>query len=39
MLALVEGSEFTSEEIAKFRELLDRLEADEPGRTKKGGKP
>lgn len=39
VLALVEGSEFTTEEIAQFRELLDRLEADRPGRKKKGGKP
>jgi predicted transcriptional regulator len=40
LLALVEGSEFTPEEIAQFRELLDRLEAEPPrGKRKKGGKP
>ena len=39
VLALVEGSEFTTEEIAQFRELLDKLEADRPGRKKKRGKP
>jgi len=39
VLALVEGSEFTLEEIAQFRELLDKLEADQPLRKKKGGKP
>lgn len=39
VLALVEGSEFTTEEIAQFRELLDKLEADQPLRKKKGGKP
>ena len=39
LLALVEGSEFTLEEIAQFRELLDKLEADQPVRKKKGGKP
>jgi BlaI family transcriptional regulator, penicillinase repressor len=38
MLALVEGSQFTPEEIAHFRELLDRLEAERAGRKKKGGK-
>jgi BlaI family transcriptional regulator, penicillinase repressor len=38
VLALVEGTQFTSAEIARFRELLDRLEADTKGR-KKGGKP
>lgn len=39
VLALVEGSDFTPEEIARFRELLDRLEAEAPkGRKKKGGK-
>src|SRR5439155_13601787 len=38
MLALVEGSQFTPEEIAQFRELLDRLEAERVGRKKKGGK-
>ncbi len=37
MLALVEGTQFTADEIAQFRELLDRLEADTKGR-KKGGK-
>jgi predicted transcriptional regulator len=39
VLALVEGSQFTPEEIAQFRELLDKLSADRPGRKKKGGKP
>jgi len=39
VLALVEGSEFTPAEIVKFRELLDKLDADRPGRKKKGGKP
>jgi predicted transcriptional regulator len=38
MLALVEGKRFTPEEIAQFRELLDKLEADRSGK-KKGGKP
>ncbi|HJZ93548.1 MAG TPA: BlaI/MecI/CopY family transcriptional regulator [Gemmataceae bacterium] len=38
MLALVEGSELTPEDIARLREMLDRLEADRPGRKKKGGK-
>lgn len=38
VLALVEGTQFTPAEIARFRELLDRLEADGKGR-KKGGKP
>ena len=38
MLALVEGSAFTPEEIARFRELLDRLEADKAGRKKRGGR-
>ena len=37
VLALVEGTQFTADEIARFRELLDRLEADTRGR-KKGGK-
>ena len=31
--------QFTPEEIARFRELLDRLEAERTGRKKKGGKP
>ena len=39
MLALVEGSEFTPAEIARFRELLDRLEAESARGRKKGGKP
>ena len=39
MLALVEGSQFTPQEIAQFRELLDKLEAERIGRKKKGGKP
>lgn len=39
MLALVEGSEFTSEEIARFRQLLDKLEAESARGRKKGGKP
>ena len=39
MLALVEGSEFTAEEIARFRELLDKLEAESARGRKKGGKP
>jgi BlaI family transcriptional regulator, penicillinase repressor len=39
MLALVEGSEFTSAEIAQFRELLDKLEAETARGRKKGGKP
>lgn len=39
MLALVEGSQLTPAEIAQFRELLDKLEAEKAGRKKKGGKP
>jgi predicted transcriptional regulator len=39
MLALVEGSEFTPAEIARFRELLDKLEAESARGRKKGGKP
>ena len=39
MLALVEGSEFTPEEIARFRQLLDKLEAESARGRKKGGKP
>jgi BlaI family transcriptional regulator, penicillinase repressor len=39
MLALVEGSQLTPAEIAQFRELLDKLEADKAGRKKEGGKP
>lgn len=39
MLALVEGSAFTPEEIARLRELLDRLEAESGRGRKKGGKP
>jgi predicted transcriptional regulator len=37
MLALVEGAQFTPAEIAQFRELLDKLAADNE-RTKKGGR-
>lgn len=36
MLALVEGASFTADEIAQFRELLDKLEADQRP-TPKGG--
>jgi BlaI family penicillinase repressor len=39
MLALVEGSEFTPAEIARFRELLDKLEAESARGRQKGGKP
>jgi len=39
MLALVEGSDLTPADIAQLRELLDRLEAERPGRKKKGGRP
>jgi len=39
MLALVEGSQLSPNEIAQLRELLDRLSAEKPGRKKKGGKP
>jgi BlaI family penicillinase repressor len=39
MLALVEGSQLSPNEIAQLRELLDKLAADKPGRKKKGGKP
>ena len=39
MLALVEGSQFTPQEIARFRELLNKLEAEKPARKKKGGRP
>jgi BlaI family transcriptional regulator, penicillinase repressor len=39
MLALVEGSAFTPEEIARFRALLDKLEAESARGRKKGGKP
>jgi BlaI family penicillinase repressor len=39
MLALVEGSQLTPAEIAQFRELLDKLEAEKASRKKKGGKP
>ena len=39
VLALVEGSDLTAEDIARFRQLLDRLEADKPKGRKKGGKP
>ena len=39
VLALVEGSQLTPGDIGRLREMLDRLEADVPGRKKKGGKP
>ena len=39
VLALVEGGQLTPEEIAQFRELLDKLEVEKPARKKKGGKP
>ena len=39
MLALVEGGELTSIEIARFREMLDKLEAESARSRKKGGKP
>ena len=39
MLALVEGSAFTPAEIARFRELLDKLEAESTRGRKKGGRP
>ena len=39
VLALVEGGQLTPQEIAQFRELLDKLEAERTGRKKKGGKP
>lgn len=39
VLALVEGGQLTPQEIAQFRELLDKLEAEKPSRKKKGGKP
>jgi predicted transcriptional regulator len=39
MMALVEGGEFTPAEIARFRQLLDRLEAESARGRKKGGKP
>jgi BlaI family transcriptional regulator, penicillinase repressor len=39
MLALVEGSDLTPADIARLRELLNRLEAERPGRKKKGGRP
>jgi BlaI family transcriptional regulator, penicillinase repressor len=38
VLALVEGSELSPADIARFRQLLDRLEADQPKGRKKGGK-
>lgn len=37
VLALVEGGRFTADEIARFRELLDRLENDKPTSSKKKG--
>jgi predicted transcriptional regulator len=39
VLALVEGGQLTPREIAQFRELLDKLEAERPTRKKKGGTP
>ena len=39
VMALVEGSELTPGDIARFRQLLDKLEADKPKGRKKGGKP
>ena len=39
MLALVEGGELTPVEIARFREMLDKLEAESARGRKKGGKP
>jgi predicted transcriptional regulator len=39
VLALVEGSEFSPDDIARFRQLLDKLEAEKPKGRKKGGKP
>ena len=39
MLALVEGGELTPREIAQFRDLLDKLEAESVRGRKKGGKP
>jgi BlaI family transcriptional regulator, penicillinase repressor len=38
MLALVEGSRFSPEEITKFRELLDKLEAEPADQPRKGGR-
>lgn len=41
VLALVEGTQLSSEEIGRLREMLDRLEAETPiasGRKKKGGR-
>jgi predicted transcriptional regulator len=38
VLALVEGAQLSPEEIARFRELLDKLEAETSTRKKKGGK-
>lgn len=39
MLALVEGSQFTPDDIATLRDLLDKLESEKPKGKKKGGKP
>jgi predicted transcriptional regulator len=39
VLALVEGSDLSRDDIARFRQLLDKLEADKPKARKKGGKP
>lgn len=38
MLALVEGGKFSPEEIAQFRELLDKLDNEPPVKPRKGGK-
>jgi BlaI family transcriptional regulator, penicillinase repressor len=38
MLALVEGGELTPQEIAQFRDMLDKLEAESSRGRKKGGK-
>jgi len=38
VLALVEGAKFSAEEIAQFRGLLDKLDAEPAAKPKKGGK-
>ena len=38
MLALVEGANFSHDEIARFREMLDKLETEQPAKAKRGGK-
>lgn len=38
MLALVEGASFSPDEIARFREMLDKLENEQPSKPKRGGK-